>query len=215
MTLAGSPSEVQQLADGVGRIATTEGGYVTNSQVQVETKGTSSATLQLSVPSGHLARTLAALGRLGPVRAETQSLQDITGAYDSARRALGDAVAERAALLRALAAASTQGQIESLHRRLALAGSAIQRTSAAFAAISATAGNSAVEVTVLGEAQAADHSLTLERGLDDAGRVLTVALAIGLIGLAALIPLLAVGLALMFAARGLRRGARERALRGS
>jgi hypothetical protein len=215
MTLAGTPSEVQKLADGVGRIATGEGGYVTNSQVQVEAKGTSSATLQLSVPSGRLARTLAALGRLGSVRAETQSLQDITGAYDSDRRALGDALAERAALLRALAAAATQGEIESLHQRLALAGSAIKRASAAFAAISASAGNSAVEVTVLGEAQAGGHGLTLGRGLHDAGRVLTVALVLALIGLAALIPLLAAGIALALVLRALRRGARERALGSS
>ena len=58
---------------------------------------------------------------------ESQSLQDITGTYEAAQRALADAVAARSALLRALARASTQGQIESLRRRLALAGGAIER----------------------------------------------------------------------------------------
>jgi hypothetical protein len=215
LTLAGTPGEVQQLADGVSRVVNAEGGYVTSSQVQVETEGSSNATLVLSVPSARLTQTLAALGRLGSVRAETQSLQDITDPYDAAKRALGDAVAERSALLRALATATTQGQIESLHRRLAIAGGAISRARTAFGAISSQAANSTIEVTVVGDAKAAGAGLTLSRGLHDAGRVLTVAGVIALIGLAALVPLLIVGLLLAFLARAMRRGARERALGGS
>ncbi len=214
LTLAGTPGEVQALAAGVSRIVNSEGGYVTSSQVQVETAAPSSATLQASVPSGHLTRTLAALGRLGAIRAESQSLQDITDAYEAAKRALGDALAERSALLRALAAASTQGQIESLHRRLAIAGGAIEQARSAFGAIAGEAANSTIEVTVLGDAKAAGQGLTLSRGLHDAGRVLTVALAVLLIGLAALIPLFAVGLAMGLVLRAVRRSARERALGG-
>jgi Domain of unknown function (DUF4349) len=214
LTLGTAAAEVQKLADGISRVVTAEGGYVASSQVQVEKAGTSNATLNLSVPSDRLARVLSALGRLGSVRAESQSQQDITDSYGAAKRALGDAVAERTALLRALAGATTQAEIESLHRRLALAGGEIERARAAFARISRTASNANVEVTVLGEAHSANSGLTLHNGLHDAGRVLTVALVVLLIGLAALIPLLAVALALGLAARALRRGARERALRG-
>ncbi len=215
LTLAGSPEEVQKLADGVSRIVIAEGGFVSSSQVQVERGATNSATLLVSVPSARLSQTLAALGRLGPVRAETQSLQDITSTYDSARSALAEAVAERGALLRALAHAVTQGEIESLHRRLAIVGGTIERDRAAFAHVAGQAANASLEVDVLGEAHPAGGGLTLRRGLHDAGRVLTVALAVLLIGLAALVPLLAVGLILGLTARALRRAARERALGGS
>jgi len=214
LTLAGSPEEVQTLADGVSRIVIAEGGFVASSQVQVEKGATNDATLVVSVPSGRLSRTLAALGRLGPVRAETQSLQDITSSYDSARRTLQDAVAERAALLRALAHATTQGEIESLHQRLGLAAGAIDRARSAFAQVSSQAANANLEVTVLGEAHPVGGGLSVARGLHDAGRVLTVALAAMLIGLAALLPLLLVGLAVALTLRALRRAARERALGG-
>jgi hypothetical protein len=215
LTLGTPAGEVQKVADGVSRVVIAEGGYVANSQVQVEKQGSSNATLNLSVPSARLTRTLASLGRLGAVRAETQSQQDITDSYGAAKRALADAVAERAALLRALAAATTQGEIESLHRRLALSGAAIARARSAFGAISRQAGNANVEVTVLGDPNTSGTSLTLHSGLHDAGRVLEVALVVLLIALAALVPLLLVGLAIAMAARAMRRGARERALRGS
>jgi Domain of unknown function (DUF4349) len=213
LTLGTSAGEVQQLSDGIGRVATGEGGYVANSQVQVESGGASGATLTLSVPSTRLGRTLSALGHLGSVRAETQSQQDITDAYGAAKRALGDAVAERAALLRALGVATTQSEIESLHRRLALSGAAIERARTAFGRISREASNSTVEVTVVGDAHAGS-GLTLHSGLDDAGRVLTVALVVLLIALAALVPIALVALALGLGGRALARSRRERTLRG-
>jgi len=212
LTLGVAPSQVQQLADAVGRVATREGGYLASSQVQVEGEAAGGATLQLSLPSSRLARTLEALGRLAAVRAESQSQQDITDTYDAAKRALENTVAERAALLRALAAATTQAQIESLHQRLDLAGGAIARARSAFAAISSQAANAEVEVTILGERHLAGQGLTFESGLHDAGRVLTVAVVVLLVGLAGLIPLLAVAVAVGLAARALRRSARERVL---
>ena len=64
----------------------------------------------------------------------------------SAKRALSDAVAERGALLRALAHAGTQGEIESLHRRLSLATATITRANVAFAQVSRRAANASLEV---------------------------------------------------------------------
>ncbi len=166
----------------------------------------------LSIPSAHLTQALAALGRLAPVRAQSQSLQDITDSYESARRALADAVAERAALLRALAKATTQGEIESLRRRLALADGAIQRTKASLQAVSKRATNSRVEVAVLAAGQTRTGGLTLARGLHDAGTVLTAALAGLLIALAVLVPLGILGALLALGVARWRRLRREQAL---
>ena len=55
------------------------------------------------------------------VRAQSQSLQDITDTYNAARQRLTDAIAERQALIRALAGATTEGQIASLRERLSQA----------------------------------------------------------------------------------------------
>jgi len=210
VTLSSSPGEVQSLADRVTTLAVRDGGFVQSSQVQQQAQGTSEATLDLKVPSARLSGALAALGRLAPVRAESQSLQDITGEYDAARRNLSDAVAERRALLQALAKAVTQTQIESLRQQLALAGSAITRAQSALRAVSRQASTSALEVTVVGDARAA--GLTLHEGLHDAGRVLTVALVVLLIGAAVLVPLAAICAILLLGGRAWRRHLRERAL---
>jgi hypothetical protein len=178
--------------------------------VQQQAQGASEATLDLKIPSAKLSTALAALGRLAPIRAESQSSQDITSEYDAAHRDLADAVAERHALLQALSRAVTQAQIESLHQQISLAAGAITRAQSALRTVSQQAASSTLEVTVLGDAHA--EGLTLHRGLHDAGRVLTVALVLLLIGAAILVPLAAVCLALLAGARAWRRHLRERTL---
>jgi hypothetical protein len=211
VTLASSPGEVQSLADRVARLAVSDGGFVQSSQVDEQTQGASEATLELNIPSAKLSDALAALGRLAPIRAENQSSQDITSEYDAARRNLADAVAERKALLQALARAVTQAQVESLRQQISLAAGTITRDQSALRAVSRQASSSALEVTVVGDATHAE-GLTLQRGLHDAGRVLTVALVVLLIGAAVLVPLAIVCVVLLAGARAWRRHMRERAL---
>ena len=187
------------------------GGYVASSHVQVQ-QGSGEANLTLRLPSARLSATLASIARLAPVRSESQSLQDITSSYDAARQRLTDASAERAALLRALAKASSAGEIDSLREQLSQARSSIAHDQAALRAVSQRASNAEVEVTVLGSARAEGGGLSVHRGLHDAGRVLGVALAVLLIGAAVLVPLALLIAALAFAARAWRRHRREHAL---
>ncbi|HSZ14074.1 MAG TPA: DUF4349 domain-containing protein [Solirubrobacteraceae bacterium] len=215
VSLSAGNADVQAIADGVSRAAVREEGFVEQSHVQVQRHGTSEAGLNLKIPSAHLAAALAAIGRLAPVSAESQSLQDITDSYDAAKRRLADAVAERRALLRALARASTEGQIDSLRERLAQARGAIVQDGAALRAVSQRASTAEVEVTVLGGASSsstAGEGLTLHRGLHDALRVLTVALIVLLIAAAVLVPLALLIAAAVGSHRLWRRHARERAL---
>jgi hypothetical protein len=213
--LSTSPGEVQSVSDGVARLAVRDEGYVQDSHVQVQRHGSSEANLTLRLPSARLSAALAAIARLAPVSSESQSLQDITNTYDAARQRLDDANAERRALLRALAAATTQGQIDSLRERLAQARSAITQDQSALQAVSQRASSAEVEVTVLadgGAAASASEGFTLHRGLHDALRVLTVALVVALIAAAALVPLALLIAALAGAHRVWRRRRRERVL---
>jgi hypothetical protein len=213
--LSASAGNVQNVSDGVARVVAREEGYVQQSHVQVQQHGPSEANLTLKVPSARLAAVLAAIARLAPVSSESQSLQDITNAYEAAHQRLADARAERQALLRALAAATTEGQIDSLHERLTQARNAITHDQAAVQSLSQRASTAEVEVTVLGSASgkaATSEGLTLHRGLHDALRVLTVALIAILIAAAALVPVALVIAALAIARRTWRRYQRERAL---
>lgn len=212
LTLAPKPEAVQSVADQVAQLTVREGGFVQSSQVSRQSGAGGSAELRLSLPSARLTAALAALGRLAPTRDESQSLQDITDEYDAARRKLADAVAERQALLRALARASTQSQIESLHARIALAAAAVTHARTAFGAISRRGSNSTVEVTVLGDVHAGGDRSTLGNGLHDALDVLKAVAAVLLVALAVLVPLALVLAFLALAWRAWRRRLRERVL---
>ncbi len=209
--LAATPSEVQSTADRVSRLAVSDGGFVQSSHVD-QGEGAGEASLTLSLPSAKLSAALASLGALAPVRAESQTLQDITNTYDAARQRLCDATAERQALLRALAKASTEGEIDSLHERIAQNRGAIANAHTAFQEVSQRASTSEVEVTVVGDRSAGSEGLTLNRGLHDAGRVLVVTLAVLLIAAAILVPLALVIFALAGGRRAWRRHQRERVL---
>ena len=212
LTLAPKPESVQSVADQVAQLASRDGGFVQSSQVHLQRGSGGEANVQLSLPSARLSAALAELTRLAPTRAQSQSLQDITDEYSAARTRLADAVAERQALLRALAKASTQGEIESLHERLSLVGGGIVRDRAAFAAVSKRGSNSTVEVTVLGDKRAGGDKSTLSTGLHDAADVLKVALAVLIVALAVLLPLGALGALVAIGWRVSRRRLRERAL---
>jgi hypothetical protein len=212
ITLAPKPAEVQLVADQIAQLAARDGGFVQNSQVRLQRGTGGEATLQLSLPSARLSAALAELARLAPTRAQSQSLQDITDEYGAARTKLADAVAARQALLRALSKASTQGQIESLRARLSLAGGAIAQARTAFQSVAKRGSNSAVEVTVLGDAHASAGESTLSKALNDAGDVLKVALAVLIVALAVLVPLALLAAIVAIAWRVSRRRLRERAL---
>lgn len=212
ITLDSSPQNLQATSDQVAQLTVRDGGYVQSSNVQVQQQGASEATFALRLPSARLAAALAAIARLAPVRAENQSLQDITGAYNAAHRQLSDAEAEQRALLRALAAASTEAQIDSLHARLAASRAAIARAQSSVNSISARASTSEVEVSILGDTRAGSKGLTLHRGLHDAGQILLVVVIAILILAAALVPLALLIAGVASALRTWRRHQRERAL---
>ncbi len=212
ITLDSNPQNLQATSDQVAQLTVRDGGYVQSSNVQVQQQGASEATLALRLPSTRLAAALSAIARLAPVRAENQSLQDITGAYDAAHQQLSDAEAEQRALLRALAAASTEGQIDSLQARLAASRAAIARAQSSVNSVSARASTSEVEVSILGDTHAGSEGLTLHKGLHDAGQVLLVVGIAILILSAIIVPLALIVAGVAGARRTWRRSQRERAL---
>ncbi len=214
ITLAATPSDVQETADRVMRLAVSDGGFVQSSHVNVE-QDAGEANLELSLPSAKLSGALAALGEIAAVRTESQSLQDITNTYNAAAQRLADATAERQALLRALSKASTEGQIDSLRERLSQNQGGSPRRARRSRRSHSSASTAEVEVTVLGDAHAGSEGLTLHRGLHDAGRVLVVTLVVLLIVAAILVPLALLLLVLLTARRAWLRYRRERVLDAS
>jgi len=211
ISLSTLPEQLQSTSDAVAQVAVRAGGFVASSHVQSERTG-GEAALTLNVPSARLNSALASIGRLADVQSESRSLQDITDEYGAAQRRLGDLRAERAALLKALAAASTEGEIASLRERLAGSRAAIASAEHSLQAITHRAATSEIEVTITGNHAARHEGVTVTRGVRDAERVLVVVLDTLLIAAAVMIPLALITLLLLAARRAWRRARRESAL---
>lgn len=212
ITLRPTSSRVQSTSDRAARLAAREGGYVLSSHVEASRGGSSEAELILSIPSAKLAATIATLGRLAPIGAESQSLRDITGSFDSTRSALREARTERAALLRALDAAEGEERIERLRRELARVRREISGQESALRSTLHRAHEAQVEVTIRGPRPAAGSGLSVNRGLHDALRVLTVAFVVLLLACAALLPAALLAGVSTAVLRAWRRARRESAL---
>jgi hypothetical protein len=215
LTLASPPNQMQGVANEV--VADTEhfGGIVESSSVNVH--GSSSySSFSLSVPSTRLGSLISSLSSLAGVRSLEQSTNDITDSYDQASNQLGAARAQRAALIKALAAATSLAQEQAIQAKVDRLDTEIAAAERRVGGLLSRGHNASVAVQIVASSAAAalGGSGPLNRALNDALRVLDVALAIGLVALALAIPFGLVGFGLWWSSTTVRRHARERVLAG-
>jgi hypothetical protein len=140
--------------------------------------------------------------------------------YQADVRRLADARALRTSLLKQLENAVTQGQIDSLTTQIHDAETAISSDEATLRSLNQQIAYSQVTVTINGgvvspvplSSGGSGSGFTFGKAVHDAGRVLTVAAGVVLIGLAALLPLLLIGALAWWVAATFRRRRREHAL---
>ncbi len=176
------------------------------------------AFFQLRVPSVNLSQALSALSRLryADVVSRTDATQDITGQVGRAGMRLAEARALRRSLLGRLAAATTTEQVDSLRLQLRDVDASIASRLATLDGLRRQVAYSRISLTVdaatppPGPVRGA--GFTLGRAARDAGRVLVVVAGVGLIALAALIPVALLAALGVWVGLGVRRRRRERAL---
>lgn len=217
LTITTPVAKLQDTSDEVTRTADRLGGYVQSSDVSARGES-GQATFDLRIPAARLDEALATLSRLGHVRARNQQSQDITARFTSARSRLHDARAERQALLRALAEATTSAEIDSINARLEIARGRIAAAKGDLFGARQAAALSRVSVTVVGVdgdeggAAGGQGDWTPGRALEDAVEVLSVATGVAIVALAAAIPAALLALLALLAWRVYRRRSRELAL---
>ena len=217
LTLAAAPDQIQTVANEV--VASTEhvGGIVESSNVAVH--GMSSfASFSLSVPSVKLAQLIASLSSLSAVRSLDQAATDITSSYDAAAQQLADERAQRSALIKALAAASTLAAEQSIQHKINGLDTAIAAATHHIGVLRSRGDNAKVSLEIVASRAAAGGAGgagPVGRALNDALSVLDVALAIALVALAIVLPVALVVFALWWASATLRQRSRERALAAS
>jgi uncharacterized protein DUF4349 len=219
LSLATSPIRMDVVAQEVYNVVGAHDGIVSNSTVTATGGPGGYAQFQLSVPSAALAQTMAQLSQLryASVVSRTDTTQDVTDQISQVNRRLGNAQALRTSLLKQLANATSQQQIDSLQAQLHDADSTIASAESQLRNLNHQVSYSQVMVTIQGGATPivptrGGGGFTISKAAHDAGRVLTVVAGVALIVLAALVPLtLVVALSLWIAAV-LRRRRREQAL---
>jgi hypothetical protein len=215
LTLAPDRGHLDEVAQGVQQVTAAAGGYVASSEVNDGANGSGTATFALVVPAGRLADVITGLSQLATVQSESRAAQDVTDSVGAARRALQDAVAHRQALLRALANATTAGQIASLREQLRLAEAAVAQANSAYQSLLRQTRQAQLEVYVQTRGAAAGAGgFGAGRGLHDAGHVLSAIAGGALVVGAVLLPLVLVAALLAAAWRPVRRTRRERVLEG-
>ena len=217
LILSTSARRVDQVSQEVYSVVGQENGIVKSSNVTSNGGHGGYAQFLLSVPSSNLSRTMAELSSLpyANVASRTDSTQDVTNQYRFDQQQLGDAQALRTSLLKQLANAITQAQIDSLTARIHDAEGLIKADEAALHSLQRSIGYSQINVSIdSGQVPVATHSggFTLGKAAHDAGRVLTVAAGVALIVLAALLPLGLLLALVWWVWRTVRRRSRQQAL---
>jgi hypothetical protein len=215
LSLATPPDEIEDIADAVIEVTDRYEGFVLRSNITSgDRSGSAGATLDLRIPTSRLQPALRDLSTLAHVRSRTQSSQDVTARFVSARSRLRDATTERRALLRQLARATTPNEAASIRARLRLANRQIAIARSNLRGLRNRVDFSSVAVTVEADDSlpASDGNWTLGDALDDAVGVLGVAAGVALVSVAVLVPLVAIALLLVFVYRRIVRERRDRVL---
>jgi hypothetical protein len=218
LSLSTPPARIDAVTQQVFDVVAAQNGVVENSNV-TSTAAYGNAQFSLSVPSANLSRTLNSLSQLHGARVVSRSdaSQDITGQVGGAGRRLAEDRALRTSLLRQLAAATTSTAVNSLKAQIRDVDASINRDVSALRSLQRKVAFSQISVTinsVVLPVHPVTHGggFTLSRGLHDAGRVLVVAAAVGLIVLAALVPVGLVAALAIWLGAAFRRRRREQAL---
>jgi hypothetical protein len=150
------------------------------------------------------------------VRSETDTTNDVTDQLGSLERSISGLTAERASLLRQLAASSEAQQEASLKARLRSVEARISQLQGQLGALRSRVAYTGLALSLAPEAAgAASGDLTPGGAAHDAARILDAALAVLVIAAAAVLPLGSLVVAAWFLTALIRRRLREQALDAS
>jgi hypothetical protein len=219
LALTAASSRIDDVAQEVFVVVGQAHGIVSSSTVTATGGPNGYAQFQLRIPSASLGQTMAALSslRYARVASRTDTTQDVNDQYQADVRRLADARALRTSLLKQLANATTQAEIDSLTAQIHDADAAISSDETTLQSLNNQINYNQVTVTINGgltpiPVQTGGGGFGFGRAAHDAGRVLSVAAGLALIGLAALVPFALLGALGWWVGLAVRRRRRRQAL---
>jgi hypothetical protein len=219
LALTSSGAHLDYVSQEVFNVVGEENGIVRNSSVTSGSNGY--ATFSLSIPSQNLQQTMTNLSELryATVASRTDATRDVNDQYLNDVRALADARALRTSLLKQLANAVTQAQIDSLNAQIHDAEASIGSDEATLNGLQSKINFSSLDVQinaapfpVTPPVATPSKGFTIGHAAHDAVRVLTVAAGVALIAFAALVPFALIAALVAWIGYWIRRRRREQAL---
>lgn len=220
LVLRSQPEKIRRNAKQVFTVVHAAHGIVLSSAIEdrnPEGDGVSGAhaSFELLVPTARLGDTLASLSQIADVRSRHESTLDITAPTVGAAERLGDMRARIDGLLAQLASTESDGERAAIEAELRNARRIAAVLQSRLERLDQRAHFANVSLWIEG-GDAADNlgsgTWGVDDAFDDAGRILTIAAGVVVVGLAVLGPLALIGLLAWLAQRTWRRHRRERAL---
>ena len=218
LTLEAPEGKLDRVAGDIVTVTDRYDGFVLRSNVTSGDDGIPGGQFELRIPADRLQAALRDLSKLGKVRSQSQSGDDVTRAFVSAADSLEGARAERRSLLRRLENAESDAQAESIRQRLDLNASEIRGLRGQLRDLRLRTDYSQVNVTLEGsdkgdgESSGAADDDGLRGALDDALGSLSDSVEVLVRALGVLVPLSLLAALAWFAGRTARRRRRESAL---
>jgi hypothetical protein len=209
-----APSAVESTAQRVFTLVNAFNGYVRQSNVSSGGSGEGGASFDVRLPTSNLTPAIAALSHLGRVRSENDTTNDVTDQFNSLKRSLGDLTAERSSLLRQLAAATDAQRAAALKAQLHAVEARIAQSQGELRSLGARIDYTRLSLSLTPEASGASTpgDLTPGGAARNAAQILDAALAVLVIGAAAVLPVALLAIAGWIAVALTRRRLREHAL---
>lgn len=213
MTIAAAARDLADVADRVGQVAAAHRGYVVSSHVATGRDSSRGGDFVLRVPTTEMEATLGELGKLGDVRARSETSQDMTAPYRHVRDRLGNLLLERSATADRLRSATGDEALR-LRARMRELSAAIQRDSGHMHAIKRRTVFSTVGVTLEQKRETGAGSAGGGPGgaFHDALDTLRGALELAIRALGVIVPIALLAALAWLAAAALKRRRREAAL---
>jgi Domain of unknown function (DUF4349) len=212
LTLSTPPGQVSEVADGVVDVTHRYRGFVAASNVSSGGGEAAGGEFDLKLPARTLQPALDDLSELAHVSALTEGSDDITRRFTTGRERLAEFTEQRDRLRAKLDAAATPEEQHGLRLRLREVRAELDGVRADLAAAAERVRMVPVHVGIRADADAPDAGWSIGDALDDAVRVLEVAVGVTVIALAGAVPVAIVAALLWLAARAWVRRRREASL---
>ena len=209
----GAPAdEMERLADRVNAVTARYGGFVLSSSVSSGDEDGSGGDFDLRIPAAQLRPAIRDLAALGTLHSQTQSGRDVTRPYVTLAARRQAATAERASLLRRLAAADDDLEAETIRAQLDAVDRRIARLRSQLRGLRLSTDYATVQVTLAADEGSGGGGGSFGDAVDDAGDLLVGTAGIAVRVLAVALPVGLVALGVWLAGSAIRRRRRESAL---